>query len=115
LIDAATAAEVAVERALFSYFNGRQVGEEQIEAILKQFTGIAEKLRLIEKLEPKEQSLVRRVADRVAGPRNKATHGGWHPGQEVVDSCLEAVSEVLAIYDPLPEPHQVISSRALSR
>jgi hypothetical protein len=103
VIDAATAAEIAVERKLFRYFNERHMNPDQIDATLKPFTGIAEKLRLLEKLIPPSTSLVNRVADRIAGPRNKAAHAGWYPDQHVVEKCVEMVADILAVYDPLPQ------------
>ncbi|WP_349902955.1 hypothetical protein [Parafrigoribacterium humi] len=105
VIDAATAAEVAVERALFRFFSNHHLSTDQIEATLRPFTGIAEKLRLMEKLvPPSSRSLVSRVADKIAGPRNKAAHAGWTPAPAEVDDCLATVAEVLAEYDPLPTP-----------
>jgi len=52
VIDAATAAEVAIERALHQFFVSHHLTSEQIEATLRPFTGIAEKLKLMEKLVP---------------------------------------------------------------
>jgi hypothetical protein len=105
VIDAATAAEVAVEKVLFDFYSEKGITGEQLEATLKPFTGITEKLRLAEKLHPPSKSLAGRVADRIAGPLNKAAHGGWWPDSETVDRCLETAADLLAVYDPLPLPN----------
>lgn len=106
VIDAATAAEIAVERTLVRFFSEHHIEANQIDAILKPFTGIVEKLRLLETLTPSDTSLRNRAAERIAGPRNRAAHAGWHPDEDTVEKCLDTVAQILAVYDPLPEPSE---------
>ena len=104
VINAATAAEVVIERSLVRYFNERMIGSNEVDAILKPFTGIVEKLRLLEKLIPPAKSLVAGVAHKIAGPRNRVAHAASYIDPQAIQGCLDAAAEVLDVYDPLPRP-----------
>jgi hypothetical protein len=104
VIDAATAAEVAIEQLLVTRLSDQNLSSSQVEAILQPLTGIVEKLRVLEAFSPLASRLVKRVGHRIAGPRNRAAHAGQYPTLDEVKECIDAAVTVLDTYDPLPGP-----------
>ena len=102
VIDAATAAEVAIERLLTTSLSHRQMDTDQVDAVMRPLTGIVEKLRVLEAFSPPPSSLINRVGHRIAGPRNRAAHAGQYPADDEIKECIETAVAVLEIYDPLP-------------
>ena len=73
MINACTAAEVALGGFLEDHLADLADGAEQAGALLKEATGVVELCRLAETLAEPPMS-VDRVIGRLAGPRNNAAH-----------------------------------------
>lgn len=103
VIELATAAEVCMTGALASRLSS--VTESARELIVKQANGLVGLVGLLEQLDgtAKADSLVNRVAHRLAGLRNLAAHQGAPPADasELVEA-EQAARAVIDRYSPLP-------------
>lgn len=105
VIDAATAAEIAIEKRLFAELSSRfKSGDREPEKRIADCKGISDKLTMLECISPPERSRVRRVNDRIARPRNNAVHAGKVPDQSTTVRLLKTARELLDVYSPLFRP-----------
>lgn len=105
VIEAATATEVALTRALDSRL--RTLAPPARHIIAKQANGLVGLLTLLEKIDQVASTdrLVRRVADQLAGPRNDATHRGLPPTDaNATARAFSTARTVLDHYSPLGRP-----------
>lgn len=101
VIEAATATEVALTRALG--VRSPDIPSRARENIAKQAGGLVELLTLLESIDSGSgDSLIGRVRHRLAGPRNDAVHRGVDPGD--ARAAGEAARAVLDRYSPLTTP-----------
>lgn len=100
VIEAATAAEIALGRSLHDRLGG--IAEEAREMIVVQANGLIGMLRVIEHIDGLPQSSWRRVADRLANPRNRAVHAGVVPSDAA--SALAEARSLVERFSPLPLP-----------
>lgn len=102
VIDAATAAEMAIERRLSQELAKRsEFNADSTDALVSNAVGIVQKLQALEAICPPEKSRLRRVKDRIAGPRNSSVHAGKHPSSEVSKRALETARDILDAYSPI--------------
>lgn len=105
VVDAATSAEMAVERRLFRELSERSsLSQSALDTILANAPGIVEKLKSLEAVLPPEKSRLNRVAHRIAGPRNSVVHAGVQPDETTAKHVLETAKELLDTYSPLAAP-----------
>ncbi len=104
VIEAVSAVEMALSNALAIRLP--QVPSAAMSRIKQNANGVLGILRLIEDIDetPAERHQWRRVADRLAEPRNQATHRGVAPTLEVVSQVLREARKLLDLYSPLPSP-----------
>lgn len=103
VIDAGTASEVCLSRELHARLNN--LPEEARERVIFACNGVVGMTRLLEDIDSVDpsQSLWRRVADRLASPRNAAVHAGTLPDGTHASALAEA-TRILNAYAPLPGP-----------
>lgn len=107
LVDAATAAEVSIEKRITDELERRGMSAHEADAVLRPATGIVDKLRLLEALVPRpsaQSSLLARVADQVARPRNAAVHAAHAPDGAVLERALSTAEILIERYWPMPRP-----------
>jgi hypothetical protein len=104
LIDAATAAEVALSRGLRSRLS--KLSAEALEGIIVGANGAVGMVKLIEALDGVDASNTRwkRFANRVANPRNLAVHEGRTPDHSTLSNARHEVVQLLREYSPIPAP-----------
>lgn len=100
VIEAATAVEVALARRLHDRLSA--LSEVARERMIVNANGLVGLLRLVEDIEGVSESSWRRVADRLANPRNQAVHAGVAPS--AVASALDEATSIVQLYAPLPLP-----------
>ena len=101
VIDAATAAEVALAYALRTRLG--EMPEDALEATIHSANGLVGLLKLVEQIDSTEKSRWKRVADRLANPRNSCVHRGIKLTREEVQSAIEEAHTLLETYSPLPK------------
>jgi glycerol dehydrogenase-like iron-containing ADH family enzyme len=101
VIDAATAAEVALAHALRTRLG--EMPEDALEATIRSVNGLVGLLKLVEQIDSTEKSRWKRVADRLANPRNSCVHRGIKLTREEVQSAIEEAHTLLETYSPLPK------------
>jgi hypothetical protein len=105
LIDVATAAEVAMAKAIRSRL-GSIPGAAQ-ELIVQNANGAAGLIRLLEQIDiDTGKTLRNRVMSRLAEPRNLAAHAGVIPTRQVLDAAIEQAYDVVEKYSPPPTPDE---------
>lgn len=103
IIEAATAAEVALARALDTRLG--EIGLPARQLIAKQANGIVGLLKLLESVDGAEEASLRgRVTDKLAGPRNNAVHRGEPIEATVALEAFATARAVLDRYSPLVRP-----------
>lgn len=107
VIDACTAAEMALGHAVRAHLRGRSVDESVIDSILKRANGIVEVFRLHLVATDSAVSL-NRVMKELAGPRNDAAHDGLEPSAFVAKKALDAARQVLIEVSPVEDPQQLL-------
>lgn len=103
LIDAATAAETGLAAAVRRELGG--VGPDALETIIQSANGIVGLVTLLESLKPVQKSRRSRVADRLAGPRNRAAHQGATPERTELEAAFNESEALLDLYSPRPSTH----------
>jgi hypothetical protein len=89
VIDACTAAEVAMSGAIRSLDQAKVVPSETLDRSLSDARGIAELYRLFLLLGGNPICSENRVIDQLAGPRNAATHAGNTPSVEEATKAVD--------------------------
>jgi hypothetical protein len=102
LIEAATAAEVALSRAIAHRLTGTPA--DAVQRIIEGANGLVGLLRLLESMDESTESRWKRAAHRLAHPRNRAVHGGVQSTAEERLAALQEAFELLQCYSPLPGP-----------
>jgi hypothetical protein len=104
VIEAATATEVALSRAIGARLGA--VSRRARDRIVENANGLVGLVQILEDLDglDPEQTVRKRVAHRLAGPRNQAAHRGLPPDSETRNSALAEARSVLDAYSPLPLP-----------
>lgn len=95
-------AEVALAPCLHKRLSG--LSNEARERIIVNANGLVGLLRLVEDVDCAHESSWKRVADRLANPRNQAVHAGEAPTD--VTSALDESTSILQRYARLPLPDQ---------
>ena len=67
--------------------------EDALEATIRSANGLVGLLKLVEQIDSTEKSRWKRVADRLANPRNSCVHRGIEPTREEVQSAIEEASD----------------------
>jgi hypothetical protein len=102
IIEAATAAEIALTRALDHRLGNLPAAAR--DRIAHDANGLAGLVRLVEAIDGvgSDDSKWRRVADRLANPRNRAVHAGETASAEAAKVALAEAKALLDAYSPLP-------------
>ena len=106
VIDACSAAEIALNAAITARLRAHGLTEAEIEQLLRLGSGIAEAFPVYRQLVAAGQSAVsrNRVIDQLANPRNRAVHAGEHPDEAVVQRVIETAGLLVQEAVPLPRP-----------
>lgn len=118
VLDACSAGEVAIGSAMTVSLQQHGLADAEREQMLKLASGIAEAFPLYQQLIMAGQSTVsrRRVLDQLAGPRNRAAHGGEQPDETVAQRALETAGRLVYEATPLPPPDEMLRvARAQAR
>lgn len=104
VIEAATAAEVAISRALKERLS--DLPEAASAQIVKSANGLVGMFHLLELIDGVAEADTKwaRIAGRLANPRNHAAHRGAAPLPDVADKAIEESRSILNKYSPLPQP-----------
>jgi hypothetical protein len=104
VIEAASAAEIALARAVDARLSS--LSEAARVRITRNANGLAGLVQLLEAIDEskRDQTRWRRVADRLARPRNQAVHTGIIPHTQTTMNALEEAHILLNEYSPLPQP-----------
>ena len=97
-IEAATAAEIALSQAGERHLTGLPAGGA--DWIMRRSNGIAALAQMLKAFEG--TSGASKLAERIAGPRNKAVHRGVLPTEDEVNEAFDAAYQILRMYSPLP-------------
>jgi len=110
VIDAATAAEVALAHALWTRLG--EMPDDAIEATIRSADGLVGLLKLVEQIDGVAKRRWPQARDRIAKPRNSCVHRGIEPTREEVHRAIEEARALLETYSPLPEitPTQTLES-----
>lgn len=101
VIDAATAAEVALAHALRTRLG--EMPEDALEATIRSVNGLVGLLKLVEEIDGVAKPRWPQVRDRIATPRNSCVHRGIEPTREEVHRAIKEAQTLLETYSPLPE------------
>jgi HEPN domain-containing protein len=109
VIDACSAAEIALAAALTVHLRAHGLPDAEIEQLLRLGSGIAEAFPVYRQFVPAAQSAVsrNRVIDQLANPRNRAVHAGEHPPEAVAKRALETAARLVGEAVPLPRPDDI--------
>ncbi|MGC0144323.1 hypothetical protein [Pseudactinotalea sp. Z1732] len=100
LIDATTAAETGLAAAVRRLLG--DVGDAASETIIQSANGLVGLVKLLESLQPVAKSRIPRIADRLAGPRNRAVHRGAAPERGELEAAIRESEALLDFYSPRP-------------
>ena len=82
-----------------------KLSEAARNQIVLQANGLTGLAKLLEAIDGRRSSpSAGRIANELAGPRNKAVHVGIHPTQTEVKKAQEVAKGLLNAYSPLPQP-----------
>jgi HEPN domain-containing protein len=118
VIDACSAAEIALNDAITARLRAHGLAEAETEQLLRLGSGIAEAFPVYRQLVAAGQSAVsrNRVIDQLANPRNRAVHAGEHPDEAVVQRVIETAGLLVQEAVPLPRPDDILRlTRSRSR
>jgi hypothetical protein len=110
VIDACSAAEIALDTALTAHLRARGLPEAEIEQLLRLASGIAESFPTYRDIVAAGQSAVSRgrVIDQLADPRNRAVHAGEHPHEVVARRAIETTRLLIQEAVPVPRPVDIL-------
>jgi HEPN domain-containing protein len=118
VIDACSAAEVALDAALTARLRAHGLTGADAERLLRLGPGIAEAFPVYQQLVAAGQSAVsrNRIIDQLANPRNRAVHAGEHPDETAARRALETAARLVGEAVPLPRPDDIPRlARAIAR
>jgi hypothetical protein len=118
VIDACSAAEIALATALTGHLRARGLPEAEIEQLLRLASGIADSYPTYRDIVAAGQSAVSRgqVIDQLANPRNRAVHAGEHPDEAIARRAIETAGLLVQEAVPLPRPADMLTlARSRSR
>ena len=104
VIDAGTAAEVALATAIEDQLRHRGVNIETVEAVITQANGLAGLIVLFSSLGGHLAVSKSRAINELADKRNKAAHGGLSPTQSETSTALRCAGAIVASATPLSFP-----------
>jgi HEPN domain-containing protein len=109
VIDACSAAEVALDVALTTHLRAHGLTSAETERLLRLGSGIAEAFPVYQQLVAAGQSAVsrNRVIDQLANPRNRAVHAGEHLDELAAERALETAARLVGEAVPLPRPDDI--------
>lgn len=104
VIEAASAAEIVLARALYTRLHG--FPEAARNRIARNANGLSGLVQLLEAMDGTtgKQTKWKQVADRLARPRNQAVHGGISPSRNTAEAAINEAKSLLDAYSPLPQP-----------
>jgi hypothetical protein len=110
VIDACSAAEIALDAALTAHLRARGLPGAETERLLRLGSGIAEAFPAYRDIVAAGRSAVsrNRVIDQLADPRNRAVHAGEHPNEAVALRAIETARLLLQEALPLPGPADIL-------
>jgi hypothetical protein len=110
VIDACSAAEIAVGAAMTMHLQAHGLTDAETEQLLRLGSGIAEAFPVYRQLVGAGQSAVsrNRVIDQLANPRNRAVHAGEHPDEAVAKRVIETAGLLVREAVPLPRPDAIL-------
>jgi len=101
VIDAATAAEVALAHALRTRLG--EMPEDALEATICSVNGLVGLLTLVEQIDGVAKPRWPQVRDKIAEPRNSCVQRGIKPTREEVHRAIKEAQRLLETYSPLTE------------
>jgi len=109
VIDACSAAEVALDAALTAHLRAHGLTGAETERLLRLGSGIAKEFPVYKQLVAAGESAVsrNRVIDHLATPRNRAVHAGEHPDETVAERALNTSARLVGEALPLPRPDDI--------
>jgi HEPN domain-containing protein len=110
VIDACSAAEIALGAALTAHLKARGLHDAEAEQLLRVGSGIAEAFRAYRQLVAAGQSAVsrNRIIDQLANPRNRAVHAGEHLDKTVAERAIEIAALLVQEAVPLLRPDEIL-------
>lgn len=100
VIDAATAAEIALASAIERRLPA--MTPDGVSTVIKNANGVAGLVKLLDSMEGKPSGNRGRVFSLLANPRNLAVHRGKDPDRQVADKAIETATALLEEFSPLP-------------
>ena len=100
VIEAATAAEIAMSQAIESRLS--RIQPEAVSRIIMSANGAAGLVKLLDALDGRAGVSRNRVLSLLAEPRNHAVHKGANPSSDVVDKAIKTSFDLLQEFSPLP-------------
>jgi hypothetical protein len=103
VIEAATAAEVAAQRAFMDKLGGDDVPDSVIQLLIKQSNGLVGLTNVVRGLGvsvPTQSQIDKKLAT----VRNNAAHSGVVPSEEDLKAAFEVAHAILAAASPMPQP-----------
>jgi hypothetical protein len=107
VIDACTAAEVALAEPVRAWMEEASGPSETVEKVLGH-SGIVELFRLYVSLGGRLAVHEKRLMSQLAEPRNRATHAGASPGLDEARRALDTASAIVSDAVPLTTPTNAI-------
>ncbi|MDQ3787608.1 MAG: hypothetical protein M3422_10240 [Actinomycetota bacterium] len=105
IIDAASAAEVALAQALTKLLTSKGVPSELCAITIKNANGIAELAKMYQSASGVDLPVSpSRIMNEVASIRNSAAHSGYIPTSEETSRAIGHARKLLADLSPLPRP-----------
>jgi hypothetical protein len=101
VIDAATAAEVALSRAVRTRLAVNSPSDDEVENVLRRASGAVELYDLLRVLGGAQAVSRGRLADRLAGKRNSAAHAGRPPTWDEAQSAVAVATELVNAETPI--------------
>ena len=101
VIDAATAAEVALSKVIRQRLTGAGRDAKAIEQIFKKTSGVVELDELYSVLDDPPPISRERLMNQVAEKRNEAAHAGISPTPDLARQSIATVSELLDAVTPV--------------
>ena len=101
VIDAATAAEVALAHAVRTRLG--EMPEDALDATMRSVNGLVGLLKFVEQIDGVAKCRWPQVRDWITKPRNSCVHRGIEPTREEVVRAIKEAQTLLETYSPLPE------------
>jgi hypothetical protein len=110
VIDACSAAEMAIAAAVAESLRARGLSEAETEQLLRLGSGIAQGFQVYRQIVKNGHSAVsqNRVIERLARPRNRAVHAGERPDEVTARHAIDTAAMLIREAVPLPSPEAIL-------